>query len=262
MAAYFKGKKLLLVGLKGNVGPVGPVGPQGKTGDKGDTGNSGVYVGSGDMPADCNVQIDPDADVVNISDIAAEAADLIKDVLLNEVNSPEYKESIAGADGLVVREDDDGINRLYLTKNGEIISTGIVIPQGGDDSGSDSVPVEIPVYDLTALGVPTIIVGGDPLSIEFDTTNLKNDLANGEITIKGKFDIGDGYPMELVRTCRASFVDGSVYVITSIDDMMGSLIISTFMVMPGMITINVYPYSNSVNQMIDEYMESALGGEY
>jgi len=27
---------------------------------KGDTGNSGVYVGSGDMPSDCNVQIDPE----------------------------------------------------------------------------------------------------------------------------------------------------------------------------------------------------------
>jgi hypothetical protein len=34
-------------------------------GEKGDTGNSGVYVGSGEMPEDCNVQIDPNGDVVD-----------------------------------------------------------------------------------------------------------------------------------------------------------------------------------------------------
>lgn len=31
---------------------------------KGEKGTSGVYVGSGDMPEDCNVQIDPDGDAV------------------------------------------------------------------------------------------------------------------------------------------------------------------------------------------------------
>ena len=35
-------------------------------GAKGDTGNSGVYIGSGEMPDDCNVQIDPDGDVLTI----------------------------------------------------------------------------------------------------------------------------------------------------------------------------------------------------
>lgn len=35
-------------------------------GRTGDTGNSGVYLGSGDMPADCNVQIDPDGDVFTL----------------------------------------------------------------------------------------------------------------------------------------------------------------------------------------------------
>lgn len=31
-------------------------------GDKGERGDSGVYVGSGEMPADCNVQVDPDGE--------------------------------------------------------------------------------------------------------------------------------------------------------------------------------------------------------
>lgn len=35
-------------------------GDKGDTGEKGETGSSGVYVGSGEMPEDCNVQIDPD----------------------------------------------------------------------------------------------------------------------------------------------------------------------------------------------------------
>ena len=36
---------------------------------KGDTGNSGVYVGSGDMPDDCNVQIDPNGKPLTIDEI-------------------------------------------------------------------------------------------------------------------------------------------------------------------------------------------------
>lgn len=38
-------------------------------GEKGDIGNSGVYVGSGDMPADCNVQIDPNGDSFTITEL-------------------------------------------------------------------------------------------------------------------------------------------------------------------------------------------------
>ena len=37
-------------------------------GDKGEKGNSGVYVGSGEMPADCNVQIDPNGDCFTLDE--------------------------------------------------------------------------------------------------------------------------------------------------------------------------------------------------
>ncbi len=40
---------------------------------KGETGNSGVYVGSGDMPDECNVQIDPDGEVLTIEQIIKKA---------------------------------------------------------------------------------------------------------------------------------------------------------------------------------------------
>ena len=48
-------------------------GEKGDTGSKGDTGNSGVYLGSGEMPADCNVQIDPNGD----ADLVTEVAELV-----------------------------------------------------------------------------------------------------------------------------------------------------------------------------------------
>lgn len=46
--------------------PAGAVGPKGERGER---GSSGVYVGSGEMPADCNVQIDPDGEILTIDDI-------------------------------------------------------------------------------------------------------------------------------------------------------------------------------------------------
>lgn len=43
---------------------------KGPKGDKGETGNSGVYVGSGDMPDDCNVQIDPTGEVITQEELS------------------------------------------------------------------------------------------------------------------------------------------------------------------------------------------------
>ncbi len=45
-------------------------GAKGEKGDKGDTGNSGVYVGAGDMPHDCNVQIDITGDTIDMDSLA------------------------------------------------------------------------------------------------------------------------------------------------------------------------------------------------
>lgn len=62
-------------GVKGDTGAKGDKGDKGDTGskgDKGDTGNSGVYLGSGDMPADCNVQIDPNGDPLTMDAIVAD----------------------------------------------------------------------------------------------------------------------------------------------------------------------------------------------
>ncbi len=42
-------------------------------GEQGERGESGVYLGSGEMPADCNVQIDPNGDTFDIDEVVAEA---------------------------------------------------------------------------------------------------------------------------------------------------------------------------------------------
>lgn len=56
--------------LKGDKGDKGDKGEKGDNGgQKGDKGDSGVYVGSGEMPANCNVQIDPDGNTFDIDDI-------------------------------------------------------------------------------------------------------------------------------------------------------------------------------------------------
>lgn len=50
-------------GIQGLQGPRGFQGDKGEKGDKGDAGDSGVYVGSGKMPDNCYIQIDPESDL-------------------------------------------------------------------------------------------------------------------------------------------------------------------------------------------------------
>lgn len=129
----------------------------------------------------------------------------------------------------------------------------VSMPQGGS--------AEIPVYDLPALGVPTIVVGASAQYIEADTTSVLNDLANGSIVMINNYDIGDGVPMPMRKIVNASVTDGMA-LITSLDDMMGDLIVTMIMIQDGLILIKSYFYANHVKDLIDEYMEEALGGDY
>lgn len=47
-------------------------------GEQGERGNPGVYLGSGDMPEDCNVQIDPGGTGISVDDIIADILDTLK----------------------------------------------------------------------------------------------------------------------------------------------------------------------------------------
>ena len=45
---------------------------KGAKGDRGEKGNSGVYLGGGDMPDDCNVQIDPNGEPLDLMEVVRE----------------------------------------------------------------------------------------------------------------------------------------------------------------------------------------------
>lgn len=75
-------------------------------------GKSGVYLGSGDMPSDCNVQIDPDGDVATLEEIARLA-----------ISSADISLGIA-SDGLI-----------YVFVNGNPVGTGV--PQGAGGEQGD-----------------------------------------------------------------------------------------------------------------------------
>lgn len=70
-------------------------------------GNSGVYVGSGDMPEDCNVQIDPDGEALTLDDLRSI-------VILDDVNLDELVIS-----GTYI------VNGYGFTENGEYVNNNI-----------------------------------------------------------------------------------------------------------------------------------------
>jgi hypothetical protein len=136
----------------GRPGPEGPKGDPGKQGEpgkaftyadftpeqlaalkgeKGDTGNPGVYIGSGDMPEDCNVQIDPDEDTFSVDDLATKNE--VKQLSKEKVDKPNgdgtagqalftngdgstYWGTVSNGGGLSVTDDGNG--------NVTIVSTG------------------------------------------------------------------------------------------------------------------------------------------
>lgn len=81
-------------GPQGVPGERGPQGEPGVQGEQGERGASGVYVGSGEMPADCNVQIDPNGAATVTT--AEEWID-IADVTISE--TVDQVECTADADG-------------------------------------------------------------------------------------------------------------------------------------------------------------------
>ena len=113
-------------GAQGPQGEKGDTGPQGAPGPQGERGNSGVYVGTGEMPDDCNIQIDPEGDAHDleevVQEISEETAELVKDALLEEVNSPEYKESVKGEKGDPGEKGEPGSTYVLTDMDREIIA--------------------------------------------------------------------------------------------------------------------------------------------
>ena len=85
---------------------------------KGDTGNPGIYLGSGDMPADCNVQIDPDGDCFTLD----EELNAMKMALLDKIGKvgTQVEQIKSDVGGLQAQINEEAHFRGYLSTNEKI----------------------------------------------------------------------------------------------------------------------------------------------
>lgn len=84
---------------------------KGNKGDKGDRGNPGVYVGSGDMPEDCNVQIDPNGDALSEEDIVGAINEQIANI----------ESEVGNAEATYLYPTATVTNDAYVDNAGEIV---------------------------------------------------------------------------------------------------------------------------------------------
>lgn len=134
-----------------------------------------------------------------------------------------------------------------------------VSASGGTFGGT----ANIPEYDLTSLG--TIEIDGDPIIVEMDTTQIITDLSNGHVKVKMNVSMANGEAAPFTNITKAMVVtegEQTIAVVTDIVSFMGDAFIIDVMIMPGSVAIMAYSLSKAVNFLINEYMESALGGEY
>lgn len=121
----------------------------------------------------------------------------------------------------------------------------------------------IPVYDLSAMGLPNIEIGNmNGVFAEVDTTQLMQDLAGGVVTFKMNFNF-DGQTLGAVKTCGGIVVnDLGVATVTGIDQIGDIAVYSVLILQDGAIGAMAYLLDGMITSMIDAYMENALGGDY
>lgn len=97
---------------------------RGQKGDKGDTGNPGIYLGSGDMPEDCNVQIDPEGNPLNLDDYVTKEKYYKH---LDEFNQIYDAVIVLGSD----KADKE---KVYTKTETEAAIQGIIVQEVGEDA--------------------------------------------------------------------------------------------------------------------------------
>lgn len=85
---------------------------------KGERGNSGVYIGTGEMPADCSVQIDPDGDCFTLD----EELNTMKAEIVGEIGNERTRIDQIESDvkGLQAQINEEAHFRGYLSTNAKI----------------------------------------------------------------------------------------------------------------------------------------------
>lgn len=121
----------------------------------------------------------------------------------------------------------------------------------------------IPVYDLSAMGLPNIEIGNmNGVFAEVDTTQLMQDIASGVVTFKMNFNF-DGQTLGAVKTCGGIVVnDFGIATVTGIDQIGDIAVYSVLILQDGAIGAMAYLLDSMITSLIDAYMEDALGGDY
>ena len=124
---------------------------------------------------------------------------------------------------------------------------------GGDNASGTA---EIPVFDLEALGLNAIPITGGTAELETDTAEIIKALTSGLIRFGIPFSLGEIQATVFV-TCTSAVVSDMAYMCNA-----------TFVIeAPIHVTIEVYPDGifvavTSTIDIIDSYMEEALGGDF
>lgn len=133
----------------------------------------------------------------------------------------------------------------------------VAMPDGRRLSDFDlSVDTEIPVFDLEKLGLDPIPFGGGSAEIETDTAEIVQALMSGLARFAIPIAVGTTNAAAVV-TCTSCVVSGMAYIANA------TIFVETL----SQIVIDVYPDGVSVGlipvtEIIDDYMEEALGGDY
>lgn len=151
---------------------------------KGETGKSGVYVGDGDMPDDCNVQINPKGAVIAIP---TKISDLIND------------------SGFITRE------QLPQGGGGVVVETDPTVPAWAKEPNPPTYTAE----DVGALPASTVIPSSEDIKAEVESA-LAEAKASGDFKgEKGDPFTYDDFTPEQLEVLKGE--DGNDYILTDAD---------------------------------------------
>jgi hypothetical protein len=87
-----------------------------------------------------------------------------------------------GANGLITKWDDKGNNVLYLTKDGVLLGTGVILPKGGGGGGGSTNNAEMTLTNTSGWLAKTIAQGADCL-FTFHWSSIEDNMATGNGTL-------------------------------------------------------------------------------
>ena len=148
-----------------------------------------------------------------------------------------------------VTTDDNG--KIMQVTNGV---WSLATPSGGG--------TEIPTYDLTAMGLPTVEINGEVVELATDTTQIMSDLTSGSVKVTFALSMGGeaASVSKIVNALTGDALGGCI--VTSTDALGETVAFTNFNIIEGGIVAMSYTLDTLVNPYIDAYIGDALGGDY